>query len=137
MTSNASKNRVYAVSSGRYSDYSVHFVCLNEKLAKECVEALNGKERYAEFQVEEMQVIQNLDELTPVRWYRVEVDLDGLEQRRYHNDQRPWEQWWKDGEGGWAPAGFAYGVSNRGYEQALKASRDNAAKRKARRAGVA
>ena len=129
--------KVYVVSSGEYSDYGVHFVCLDKKLAQACADALNKEPgRYSKFEVEERQVIRSLDDLTPIRWYRVEIDLDGTERRRYHSDQRPWDQWWKDGEGGWAPAGFAYGVSNRGYDQALKAARDNAARHKARKAGV-
>lgn len=127
---------VWAVSSGSYSDYRVHFACPDKKTAEALVKHLNGREKYGEYGVEELPVYDAIEAVTPKHNFIVEVDIDGVEKNRYESTFNPWE-----GEHhltGWVPyPRFARGVSDRSFEVALKSARDHAAKQRAKKARIA
>ena len=127
--------QVYVVSSGSYSDYTVHFACPDKKTAEAMVKHLNGRGKWGDYEVRELPLYDSLGALAPGKSFVVEVDIDGIETRRLENSYDPWE-----GEyymAGWVPAGYARGVSDRSYDVALKSARDHAAKHRAKKAGVA
>jgi len=133
---------IYVVTSGEYSDCSVHVICLTRELAETVAAKINAHTNHydAEVTVEEKPLAESADDVHTVVYYIVEIDADGREL-----DRRTFDSWscyespieTRVGTPLYGPGAIlARGVSERGYDVALKAARDALATHKAKLADV-
>jgi hypothetical protein len=123
--------KVYVVTQGEYSDYSIEAVTLDRKVAKAIVERISG----AKTRVETYDLYDKDSSLAPITYYRVYVDKDGNETRRWITTHHPWDDMVQET---WGNRQVGFGAASaRGFDVALKAARDKAYKEQAKRAGVA
>jgi hypothetical protein len=127
---------IYLLTTGSYSDYRVLCATRDQALATAIAAKLDAHPM--EYQsggvaVEAHYLIRVIDEIRPQPIYEVTVDWEGHETLRRSYFAYPWQPGNVSRTIGWG----ATGVSDRGYDEALKAARDLAATGKARRAGIA
>lgn len=127
------KAQVYIVTKGSYSDYRILAAFADKKAAKAF--AAKATEEYSEAQVETYDLRSGMPEKAIC--YTVEVDDDGKVLRQWSHEQRDFEReketahFYKHHRGG-----RSWATSDRGYDEALKAARDNMAAHKAKKAGL-
>lgn len=136
-----SPKAIWAVSSGSYSDYGVICVCPSKAIAEAVAKKINDSGdsySYETARPEAFPLVSSLDEMFTYSIYCVETDGTGAETRRWTAKARSWDRYTLE-SAAWNPGGGARsrGVSRRGYDEALKAARDELAKHKAKKAGVA
>lgn len=126
---------LFVISTGSYSDYRVVCAAPDEPTAVALAARINEHPMrfHDEARVERIPMVGRLDELKPVQLFEVSVEWDGTEHDRTTYYAYPWDQGGVSRIGGWG----AFGVSDRGYDEALKAARDLASTEKARREGIA
>lgn len=125
--------KVYVVTKGSYSDYRIVAVSLDKKVAKKIAQAVSGDEA----DVETFDAYEEGMSLAPVTYYCVETDDQGVEERRWQFDRHPWDTMWVSTIT-WSMARNvrSRGVSDRGFDEALKAARDSLTQYQAKKAGI-
>jgi hypothetical protein len=126
--------KVYIVTSGSYSDYSIDRVFDDKVLADEYVRIHTEHGGY-DMRVEEYDVNAALPRIEII--YTVEVDETGEEVCRRSSacDEPEWTSHESSGES-YRRDAIARGGSTRGYDVALKIARDKLAEMKAQREGI-
>lgn len=134
-------DKVWAVTSGEYSDYRVHFVCLSEEVANEAAVRMDGA------YVEPLDVVEGPEQVRKRPIYWVGIRLDGSEFNRSMSTDVTWAKSDVDPEPWSHPHAFerprltatqavVSAQSYRSYDVALKAARDKLARLKAEREAV-
>ncbi len=127
----------YAVTSGSYSDYRVHLVCLDEATAEAVCDRMNSLERNPDYSVEEIPLVAGPEEIVLRREYVVMLRPDGSEQMRLVANEAPVvAPIGDDPPARVSQHGGVNAESYRGFEVAEKAARDKLAELKAREAGL-
>lgn len=129
--------RVYAISSGEYSDYNVHVICPSKKIASAVLARMRSTQGYNPLWVEEIPLAESADDIIIRTVYQVEINKGGEETLRNSCKVIIWDD--KDNERleqakVWD--GKAWAVSYRGYDVALKAARDKLGIKQAEDEGV-
>lgn len=138
--SRMSAKKVIVVSAGTYSDYHVVCACPSQKIAEGVAAKIREIDhRRDDVRVETLPLIASADDAYTYTMYCVETALDGTERRRWIYNQHTWDpDYLPSAVYGNAQNGFtARGVSQRGYDVALKIARDKAAEHTTRSAGLA
>lgn len=94
--SKAEPRKVWAVSSGSYSDYTVEFICETEEMAQAFVRAIADRDRYGEYYVEPMELYPESSDPQPRIRFVAQGELGSMdiEVREYtgsygHYGKRP------------------------------------------------
>lgn len=131
--------KVYAVTHGEYSSYTVDYICASEAVAERVAERLNALDRgeWADkFDVEEFNYITDPEADLPLEVrYTVWIDMNGNEADRYSEGVYGEDALAKD-ETLYVDNLRCKGESNKGFEHALKIARDHLAQEKAKKAGL-
>ena len=83
-----SENKVWAVSSGEYSDYGVCCIVPSEEIGEAIAAAVNAESSYADARVQEFMVCTEVPELT--HFHNAQVGRDGTKQEWVYS-RWPWE----------------------------------------------
>lgn len=126
---------VYGVVSGSYSDYGVHFICVDEALATRIAGRMNHSGGI-EYDVEEFTLVESDTDVVAETVYTVEVDKNGRVTNQWSYVHHLVGSQASHGETSSAYSAGARGCSVRGPAVALKAAHDALAQHKAKKAGV-
>ena len=75
--------KIYLITSGNYSDYSVWGVCSTKKKAEQTIKILDKEKHYDDFRIEEF-TLDFIDQLPPGHEpWRIEMDRDGNVDERF------------------------------------------------------